>query len=129
MEGGAAAITAPNPQGPQGSPSPRLVSGGLTFGPGPSTTNRMATLPSALTSGPITYTASPGMPLPSIGGPPVVVVIQHEGFPPGFGRRPANCICPACHLNIITSISSKPGLIAWVCCCFFLCIFPCFSPV
>ena len=129
MEGGAAAITTVNPQVPR-APSPRMVSG-LAFGPSTTSglTTRTATLPSALTSGPITYTATPGMPLPSIGGPPVVVVIQHEGFPPGFGRRPANCICPACHLNIITSISSKPGLIAWVCCCLLLCIFPFFSPM
>lgn len=124
-------ITTNNASAPQAPlPLPTRNLSGLDFGPTTTgLTARVPTLPSALTSGPITYTASPGMPPPRVGGPPVVVVIQHEGFPPGFGRRPTNCICPQCHLNIVTLTSSKPGIIAWVCCCFLFCVFPFFSPM
>lgn len=60
-----------------------------------------------------------GAPPPGYGAPQpgatVIYQTQQQGYV-GFGRAPANCVCPNCHANIMTTVDVSPGPTAWICC-------------
>lgn len=44
-------------------------------------------------------------------------------MPQGWGYNPVSCVCPQCHAQVVTTVTSSPGAMAWISGCILAFIF------
>lgn len=49
------------------------------------------------------------------GAAPTVVITSSGGGGGSFGRMSTQCVCPNCHQNIMTQVTSSPSATSWLC--------------
>ena len=52
---------------------------------------------------------------PDPGAAPTVVITSSGGGGGSFGRMSTQCVCPNCHQNIMTQVTSSPSATSWLC--------------